>query len=650
MAGILSIASSSLNAFQRALAVTGNNIANSSNKAYTRETVQFTPLSSQRYAGSYIGGGVMISAIQRNSDRFAEQQVRETLTAKSQYDALYQQALQIDKLLSEKGTSVSNNLQTFFNTLSQLNDAPDSLISRNLMLQQSQLLVDQFNSLQLHLDEYQRNNSTQIKEAVDQVNAITANIAEINKQLTATPGAPELLDMRDDLLRELAKYTDVTVIDQGDAGMNVAVGNGQMLVMGSNSVRLSVNPNPIGQFGTEIFLANGLGQIDLSSNLHSGMIGGLLDFEESVLGAASQLLGQMAIGLASEWNSQHKLGMDMNSQIGKNFFIDYNQMNLQLSRAMSVATNTGTGVLSVVISDLSQTQLSDYQLIVTDATTNEIRLIRQSDGESTTLNWSSSPPTPPAGQLVVDGMTISVDNAANLADNDSFVLSPTRGAARYLQLTIQDPRELALASPVRLTTPLSNAGNGRIALGDIFNTGTAISKEYSIEFISATQYNLVNLSDSTTTGPFVFTPNTDNTIMIPDSLNPSYSVIVSGIPNAGDSFIASYNTGGFGDNSNGLKLAAQQQNKAFNGNTESIFDKYSDLITDIGGVTYQAKTTSDAAEILYQQAVDFRESKSGVNLDEEASNLLRFEQSYQAASKLMAVSNQIMDILFAAMR
>lgn len=649
MAGLLNIASSSLNAFQRALAVTGNNIANSSNKAYTRQSAQFSPLPSQRYAGSFIGGGVNISTIKRNDDRFADGQVREALTTKSQYEAFYQQALQIDKLLSEKGTSVSTNLQTFFNALGQLNEAPDSLASRSLMLQQSQLLVDQFNSLQLRLDEYQRNNSAQIKEAVDQINDISANLAEVNKQLTGTPGAPELLDMRDDLLRELAKYTNVTVVDQGDAGINVAIGNGQMLVMGSEYRQLGVNPNFSLLAGTEIFLANGLGKIDLTDNLHSGMLGGLLEFEDSVIGTASKILGQMAMGLAAQFNSQHTLGMDMNSQIGKNFFMDYNQANLQLARSIPESSNTGTGVLSVAISNVSQTQLSDYELIVTDTLTNQVRLIRQSDGQSTTLNWSSSPPTPPAGQLVLDGMTIAVDNIANLANDDRFMLSPTRGAARDLQLNIQDPRELAFASPVRLTTPLSNTGEGRINLGDIINTGTPINKNYSIQFISPTQYNLVNATDSTTTGPFPFVPNTDNTIMIPDSVNPSYSVIVSGIPNTGDSFTASYNTGGFGDNRNGLKLAALQQSKIFDGGTESIFDKNSDLITGIGGVTYQAKTRSDAADILYQQAVDFRESKSGVNLDEEASNLLRFQQAYQAASKVMAVSNQIMDVLFAAM-
>ncbi|MFW2572313.1 flagellar hook-associated protein FlgK [Legionella sp. 29fVS95] len=649
MAGILGIASSSLNAFQRALEVTGNNIANANNSGYSRQTIHFTPTPAQRYAGSFIGTGVAVSNIKRNNDQFATQQLRDTLTTKTEYDTFYQQALQIDKLLSQEGTSISAALQNFFSSLGQLNDAPDSLAARGVALKQSQLLVDQFNTMQLRLDEYQQNNTAQIRQAVEQINQITANIAQVNIQLSAMPNAPELMDKRDELLRELSQYTDVTVIEQGDSNISVGIGSGEMLVIGSEQRELKVDLRDSDQFGTKIFIKNGLGQTDISRNLHSGMLGGFLDFEQGILSNTSQLLGQMAIGLAATFNNQHRLGLDMNSQIGKDFFTDFNQMSLQLERSTPRITNTGTGVLSVEISDISQLELSDYELLVSDTSTNEIRIIRKSDGQSTTLNWTDTPPTPPAAQVVIDGLTITVDNINNLVDNDHYMLTSTRGAARDLKLNISDAREIAYAAPVRTQASLANTGTGHIALGEIFDT-TVVDKEYRIEFISDTQYNLVNVTDTITTGPFTFTPNIDNTIMIPDTLTPSYSIVLSGIPKTGDTFTASYNSGGIGDNYNGLKLASLQQDKIFENGTESLFDRYSDLIAEVGGRTYQAKLRSDAADILHQQAVEFRESKSGVNLDEEASNLLRFEQAYQAASKVMAISGQIMDILFAALR
>ncbi|KTD11284.1 flagellar hook-associated protein FlgK [Legionella jamestowniensis] len=649
MSGILNIAASSLSAFQRALEVVGNNIANVNTRGYSRQTAQFTPTPSHRYAGSFIGTGVTVSGIKRNNDQFATRQVRETLTTKTEYDTFYQQALQIDKLLSQEGTSISTSMQQFFNALAQLNEAPDSIASRGVTLKQSELLVDQFNSLQYRLDEYQQNNTLQIKEAIDSINQITANIAQVNQQLAGMRDSPELLDKRDELLRELSQYVEVTVVNQGDTGISVAIGSGEMLVMGTEYRELTIENNTTGQNGTIITVDNGAGPTEVTKNLQSGMLGGYLSFEEDILGQASQLLGQMAIGLAARFNAQHHLGMDMNSQIGKDFFTDFNSSALQLARSIPSSDNTGSAVLSVAISDVAQTKLSDYELLVTDAGTNEIRLIRKSDGQSTTLNWTDTPPTPPAGQIMIDGMTITVDNVGNLNNDDRFTLMPTRGAARDLKLALNDVREIAFASPVRIQTSLANTGNGRIALGEIVNT-TAVEKEFRIDFISDTQYNLVNVTDSVTTGPFVFIPNTDNTVLIPDAVTPSYSIVLSGIPKSGDSFSSSFNSGGIGDNRNGLQLNALQRDKIFEGNTESLFDRYSNLIAQVGGKTYQSKLRSDAADILHQQAVEFRESKSGVNLDEEATNLLRFQQAYQAASQVMAISGQMMDILFAAMR
>lgn len=517
------------------------------------------------------------------------------------------------------------------------------------MLKQSELLVEQFNTMQLRLDEYQRNNTTQISEAVAQINQITENIAKVNEQLTSMRDSPELLDKRDELLRDLSQYTEVTVIDQGEAGISVGIGSGEMLVLGSEHRDLSVKSGLAGQFGTQIVIENGLGQTDISDNLNSGLLGGLLNFEKDVVAKTSQLLGQMAIGLAQVFNNQHHLGIDMNSQLGKDFFTDFNQMSLQLARAIPLSNNTGTGVLSVEISDIGQTKISDYELVVSDTGTNEVRVIRKSDGQSTTLNWTDTPPTPPAGQIVLDGMTIAVDNIGNLVNNDRFTLIPTRGASRDLALKILDSHEIAFASPVRTQAPLTNTGNGRIALGEIFDT-TVVNKEFRIEFISDTQYELINVTDAITTGPFTFTPNADNTLMIPDTVTPSYSVVLSGIPKSGDIFTAGFNSGGIGDNRNGLKLASLQQSKFLEGDSESLFDRYSSLIAEVGGKTYQAKLLSDAADILHEQAVEFRESKSGVNLDEEAANMIRFEQAYQAASRVMAVSSQMMDVLFAAMR
>lgn len=646
----LGIAYSGLNAFQRALDVSGNNIANATTQGYSRQTIQLTPGISQRYAGSYIGTGVAVASILRNSDQFANFQVRSTLSVKSQYDAFYQQAIQIDKMLSQDGTNISTSLQSFFDSLGQVNNAPDSVAARGVVFKQSQLLAQQFNFLQTKLDQYQSNSTAQITESIKQVNQLTKDIAAANQQLMSTPTAPNLLDQRDELLKQLAQFVDVTSFDQGDGTISVAMASGEMLVTGTDRQDLAVSTDYSSNLGTKVLLLNGSGQIDISSRLTSGMLGGLMNYERNIIGQTSQMIGQMAIGLAEHFNAQHRQGMDMNNLIGKNFFTDYNTVEQQKNRSLDSPYNTGTAVLSVAISDIAQTKLSDYELVVSNAATNEIRLIRKSDGTSTALTWTDTPPAPPAGQVVIDGMTITVDDVTHLADNDQFTLTPSRGAARALSLEISDIRDIALASPVRTSASLSNTGQGKIALGAISNTSADINKEYRINFISDTQYNLVNVTDSTSTGPFAFVPGTDNTIQIPNAATPSYSIILSGVPKSGDQFTAMYNAGAIGDNRNGLSLAALQQSKLFTGGTESIFDSYSNLLADVGGQTNQAKLRADSADVLHKQALDFQDSKSGVNLDEEAANLLKYKQAYEAAGKLVEISGQMMNILFDMMR
>lgn len=646
---ILNIANSGLNAFQNGLSVTANNIANAKTRGYSRQSIDFTPSPSQFFAGSYLGTGVTTSSIYRNADQFANYQVRNTQSFKSQYESFYLQASQIDKLISQSGSNISTSIQSFFDALSQLNNAPDSGASRDVVFKQSQLLTQQFTFMQKQIDEYQNNSTAQIAQIANQINQITNGIAATNQKLMSAPNSPELLDQRDELLKQLSDFVDITTFDQGDGTINVAIASGEMLVAGTQQRNLRVSSDQSNLLGTKVLLGNGAGQLDITAELSSGQIGGLLSYEKSVLTKANQMIGQMAIGLSLAFNAQHQLGMDANNQIGKNFFTDYNSTAEQLKRATPATLNTGTGVLSVAISDISKTQLSDYQLVVSDVGSNQVRLIRESDGTSTTLTWSNNPPAPPGGQIVLDGMTITVNDMTALANNDSYTLTPTRNAAQSFALQLAESQQIALASPVVTSAPLTNGGTGNIALGSIFNT-SAVTNQYSIQFISDTEFNVVDLTNSTTTGPLTFTPNAENTIQIPDSVNPSYSIILSGMPQPGDEFTANYNAGAIGDNRNGLLLGGVQGNKYFASGTESMMDRYSDLLVDIGGQTQQAKRDYDASNVLYTQAVGYQSSISGVNLDEEAANLMKFEQAYEAAGKLMAIASQMMNVLFDILR
>ncbi|MBN9230864.1 MAG: flagellar hook-associated protein FlgK [Legionella sp. 40-6] len=647
---LLGIAYSALNAFQYALDVSGNNIANLTTKGYSRQNILLSPAASERYGAAYVGTGVLVNNIYRNSDQFANAQVRSTLSTKTQFETFLQQAGQIDKLISQGGSSISSALESFFNAFNQLNNAPDSSSSRGVALSQSQMLVQQFNFLQANLDAVQENNTAQINAMASRMNQIGTDLVNLNAEIMGNQTSPELLDQRDQLLKELSEYTELTVVFMDNGTVNVGIATGEMMVIGSDQRFLSVKYDPLTTLGTRILLGSETSNLDISAEMTTGKVGGLMNFERTVIAPASQTIGLMSIGLAQTFNAQNRLGMDLNNQLGQDFFTDYNTPVKQLQRTIAAASNTGTAALSVAITDLSKVQLSDYQLVVNDTATNEIRLIRTADGTSRTFTLTSNPPAPPAGQVEVDGMTITVDNLANLANNDSYTLSPTRGAARDFSLLITDPNLMALAAAVRTSAAVNNTGNGAIKLDTVLNT-TSVHDQYRIDFISPTQFNVIDVTTATTVaGPLPFTPNTDNIVPIPDSTNPSYSVVLSGMPNAGDQFTAQYNQGGFGDNRNGLLLAGLQRLPVFDNGNQNLFECYSDLLSNVGAQTSLASNRAAAFDVLHKQALNFQESKSGVNLDEEGANLIRFEQAYAAAGKLMEVSNQMMHVLFDMVR
>lgn len=648
---ILNTAYSGLSAFQNALAITSNNITNASTPGYSRQSIQFLPNLTQKVGNVFIGNGVGAANTLRSADDFANYQVRGTYSSKSQYDAFYQQASQVDKLLSPNGAGLSTSMQSFFSALSTMNNNPSDMSSRTPALKQAQLLANQFNTIQNTLNQYQQNATAQLQQSVVQFNALTKNIAQLNQQLVATPNAPNLLDQRDNLLQQLSQFADISVVNQPNGSVNVGLGGGQTIVTGTSQIDLSVSPGTSSKVTTSIMM----GKQNVNSLFNSGSIKGVLDYENNILSPASQTLGQMAIGLAQAFNSQQALGVNANGQLGGNIFTDYNSDSIQKSRAISSSANLGSATLKVNISDISQTQISDYELTVTDAANHKYNLVRKSDGTSIPMTWdplsSNSPATlsvDGTGNTMVDGMTISVDNIANLSDNDQFTIEPTRGAAAQLSVATTNPKDFALAAAVSTSAAKSNSGTGSIALGSVYNT-SVVANNYSITIDSADPTKYTISGDTTV---YSLTPGSDNTIYLPpgsSSTNASYSVVLSGAPNKGDVFNLGFNSGAVGDNRNGLLLANIQNSKIFAGGSESLTDKYSGLVSNVGADTNDAKLRSDSASVVFNQAINYQSSISGVNLDEEATNLLRYQQAYQAAGKVMQVANDMMNIIFSMM-
>lgn len=645
MGDAFNIGTSGLLALQRAISTTGHNITNSGNATYSRQSADFRTQTPQVIGGLFIGSGVYTSAITRSADELVNQQLRSSIATFSQLESYGAQASQIDLLLADQSSSLSTGLQNFFSGLQQVNETPDYLPSRELFLNQLQTLVSQFDSLYQQVQVQKQSVNQQLSSAVNEINTLSLNLADVNARIITTQGnAPDLLDERDRLLNELSAYVSVTPIQQTDGTINVAIGSGQMIVVGTGAIPLAASPSANDPFSTDISLNLNGNNIDITGSISGGVLGGLLSFNNEILVNAQNTLGQISLGMASTMNAQHQLGMDLNNNLGQPLFSDFNAATLQAQRSLASTNNTGNAVFNVAISNTNNLTSADYVLSV-------------AGGPSFTLtNLTTNTTTAIAGfPATVDGFTINLASGAAVA-GDSFKIIPTRNAASDLAVNITDASQVAVAAPIRTSINTANLGDGQITAGTVVSTATAdftttpgqLTPPLRLEFLSATSYQVVNATTSAVIeGPIVYNPAVSNNLFpTPGAYDPGYRVSISGAPQTGDSFNIAYNSGGVADNRNGLLLADIQTNKTMEGSTASFQDVYAGLISDVGTKTHQADLNRQASQILLDNVQARRDSISGVNLDEEAAKLLQYEQAYQAASQVIATASRLFDIIF----
>lgn len=647
MSNLLSLASSGLIAFQRAIAVTGNNISNVNTEGYSRQDIVFDSRNSTRFGSEFIGNGVDINDIRRIGDELGSLRYRNSLSLDGYLTQFHSMSSEIDSLLSGEFTSVANGIQDFYGALQNVVSNPDNLPSREAFLSQADLLVNRIHVLDQRFSDQMNQNNLQIDAMTKKINALSSSLSDVNGQIIASATVdPILLDQRDQLLADLSELVNVSATIQADQSVNVSIGNGQTLVIGSVTNQLSVARDAADPRQFSVSMSINGNNIAITDNLSGGQLGAVLDFREEMLIPTINSLSRITLAISDAINEQHQLGMNMDDNLGGLLFSDINTSYLQASRVISNSNNAGNAVFSASISDVSQLSTSDYRLNV--GTGPSYTLIRLSD--NTTTNIGGFPAT-------VDGFTLALDSGA-VSVGDSFVVSPTRAASEQLSLKFSDPTQLALASPIRTSASVSNTGSGQITAGEVVDVSTSaftttaktLTPPVRVEFLSATSFQIVNATTSAVIeGPIAYNPAQDNAIFpTPGAFDPGYRVSISGAVNTGDQFNIDYNNGGYGDSRNAVKLSDTQNLSLLENGTANFQNAYGIMLADVGTKTAETRINMEAASVLKSQALAELDNRRGVNLDEEAANLLRYEQAYQAASQLVNVADRIFSILMQA--
>jgi flagellar hook-associated protein 1 FlgK len=626
VSNVFGISVSALRAFQAAINVVSNNVANASTPGYDRESVNLNEAAPQSNGTATVGAGVVVAGISRAYSQAAANQLNTSQSTLGQLTALQNYTTQIDNLFGTTASGLSTTLQGFYSAWSNVANNPTSTASRQALLGQAQSVATSFQNASSQLNALNTDVNGRITADVTQINSIATQISALNKQIVVSTGQNggqqpnELLDQRDQLLSNLSQLVGVTTTTDTNGALNVFIGNGQPLVLQGQTTALTTVPNQFNASQLEISTSALSGNV-ISGSITSGDLGGLLSARTEVINPALNQLGQVATALSQTVNSQQAEGLDLRGQFGAAIF------STPAAGAVSSARNTDATTASVSVTNVGALTSNDYVL---SYSAGAYSLTRTSDGSSVALAGAGTVASP----LTAEGLSIVLSGTP--AAGDQFLIQPTATAASSLKAVLTDPTKIAAAGAVQSSAANANSGTGTISAGSVLDaTNPNLLNTVTIQFTSATTYSVNGGANVAYTDGGNIDVN-------------GWEVQISGAPANGDVFTVKSNAGGTGDNRNALAAANQQTAGVLGGGNTSITGAVSAIITGLGSQAQQINTATTAQTAINNQAVTNVQSVSGVNLDEEAASLLQWQQAYQAAAQALMVGNSLFTSLINA--
>ena len=544
MANLISIGQSAMTAAQAGVSTAGNNIANVSTPGYSRQQVVQTVAKAepQTLMRGYLGQGTSVEGIRRVYSEQLAQQLVSSQASNGKLQTQYAQVQNLDRLLSDSATTgLGLAIDNFFNSLQDVATAPASASSRQALLGSAEALSAGFSELDSQITGMRQGLNQQIAGSVEKANTAAQQIADLNQAIVSagnSAGGPanDLLDQRDQLVRDLSQEVKVRVSEQGGE-YRLFLGNGHPLVAGTRVYELKTAASKTDPSRLEVSLGDSSAVLG-ADDLASGALSGLLEFREKTLDPAQSSLGRIALALASGINEQNRAGFTLDNQQGGDFF------NVPPMSVASSSANLGDAQLNATLGDVSQLGTSGYLL---QRMGDDYRLTRAEDQQ---MLISSPDLAEVLGASAALGFNLEIPEGT-MEPGDEFMIRPptVEHAAGGFSVALQDPDGIAAA----------------------------------------------------------------------------------GIPDAA------------GDNANILKMIDLQSAKILEGGTRSYQSSYVQLIGQVGGKARELEVTSTASALVQAQSERALKDVSGVNLDEEAANLIRYQQSFQAAGKVIQMSQQLFD-------
>jgi flagellar hook-associated protein 1 len=664
---LFNIGLSGLNSAQLAITTTGNNISNTATPGYSRELLVLSEANGLATGSGFVGGGVNTVTIQRQYSQTLNAELNNAQSQSASLGAYSTLIAQLNNLVGSPTSGISSAISTFFSGLQDVANASNTSASRATALSNAQTLATMLNEAGQQFDQMRQSVNTTVQSTVSQVNDLSKQIAQLNVQIAAASSAGQppnqLLDARDAAVSQLGQLVGVSSIPQSNGSVTVVLANGQPLVSGSSSYQLTAVKSP----SDPSEMVVGYQQPDSAnpgktvtsilpdSAVTGGSLGGALAFRSQTLDPAESQLGAIATSFAAQVNAQNALGLDQNNNPGGNLFA------VAPPTVIANLNNTGNASVTATLVDPTSPPTGDMKLsfdgtnfTLTDASTGKV------------LGSVAAPtPQPSTTPLTIGGVVLSQTGA--MATGDSFVIEPTRGALNSFEVTATSGTQIAAASPAIASASNSNTGTGKVSI-DAASAGFKISSALTLSYNSTgTPSGLTGFPVGTTVTVDSVPPQTvtisattqvvsydaasGNTFTINSTATPppinGISFTLQGTPANGDQFTIGPNTGGTKDGSNAVAMANLVSSTALGGST--LTNAYGNYVNNVGNTASQITAANTAQTVLVSQITQQQQSVSGVNLDEEATNLVMYQQLYQANSKVIQTAQSLFQTILQAL-
>lgn len=632
MSGPINNALSGLLAAQRGLNATSNNIANVGTEGYSRQRIQQVAGAVQGSGSLQFGTGVRVVGVERIYDQLLANQLTTARSSEGRAEVANQYALRLEGLLGSTDAGISSALQAFFDQVNVVANDPSSTANRQQLVGEADALTQRFAQLAGQLDSFEAEINQRLTAAAATVNEDLRAIGELNNEIVANGLNPSntLLDQRQVLIDRVARQIDVQRIDQTDGSVNITTSNGQPLVLGVNAFSVGVQRDQFDPLRLQLTASDGTTTSVISRQVSGGEIGGLLSFRDTMLDTSRRDLGRVALGLAETFNAQNAAGLDLNGDLGGDVFATASP------EVLPSANNTSTAAVSASFGDVSAVAGREYNLRFDGGTWS---LTDASSGAALTLSGSGTPTDP----FVAAGLELTVSGAP--AAGDVFRVRPANNAAAGLDVVLTDPSLIAAAAPLETATVAGNIGSATVSAATATDlTDPGLLTAVRIRFDDPpTSYQVTAPDGTPLTGSLPYTSGADI------SFN-GWTLQVSGTPLAGDQFTVGSAGANSGGNANALELAAVFTRGFFDAGRSSTQDLSAQLTTTVGSFAARSNADFEVQTAIRGQLELDVEAVRGVNLDEEAANILRYQEAYLAASRAISVANDLFQSIINAIR